>query len=445
MSTVGNLPNRSVAGGSSSTGGAKGGLLVTQNRFPEHPNADTKLRLVFQELDLNDNNIIEEEGFRRVLKALNFQFSPATVEDLYQRMDVKKGNGVTYSEWMNFAAHYPVLVDALYSRSREAIERAKRESQMDAQREELEELNRKERLANQQHQVAQHELRQQERTIETIRADVENRKADEKERQRLTFDAEKQADYSKTDFITKEREWIAARDAEKAHTKPLVDTQKTLAKLSKNLGAVDDSIANSREKERQLENLLNQAKRETQELVDQAAALNEELASVKQIEKSIFAKQEEAALTTKNWFDQMKAAEAEYLRNQNAANQCRQIELAAGKAVKAVSAKLHEEEINLAPFRERELHHRDLHRDAVNNMDEADNMLRKLESELGDYSARRVQEEEDEHPLLEHEVRLREQRYNLDDRDDVHYDETTRFMSVTGRTDTRQVMNSTRI
>lgn len=421
-------------------------ILVSKNRFPEHPNADTKLRLVFQELDLNDNSIIEPEGFRRVLKALNFLFSPATIEDLYERMDVSKNGSVTYSEWMNFAAHYPVLVDALYTRSFEAIERAKKESEMEAQRETLEELNRKERLANQQHQVARNELQQQERTIETLRADVENRKADEKERQRLTFDAEKQADYSKTDFITKEREWIAARDAEKSHNKPLLDTQKTLSKMELNIHSADESIANSREKERQLENMLNQAKKETQELVDESAGLTEELAAVKQIEKSILTQLEEAAITTKNWFDEMKTAESEYNRNLNAVNQCRQIESAAGKAVKAVSSKLHDEEINKGPFAERESHHRDLHRDAVNNMDEADNLLRKFESDLAAYSSRRMQEEEDEQQFLEHEVRLREQRYNLDDRDEVLDNQTTRFISATGRLDTRQdfIMKTTR-
>lgn len=417
---------------------AKTSLLVTKNRFPAHPNADTKLRLVFQELDLNDNNAIEPEEFRRMMKALNFLFSPATIEDLYERMDVSKNGSVTYSEWMNFAAHYPVLVDALYTRSYEAIERAKKEAETESQREALEELNRKERLANQQHQVARNELQQQERTIETLRADVENRKADEKERQRLTFDAEKGADYSKTDYITKEREWNAARDAEKAHNKPLIDTQKAITKMERNIDGVDGSIANSREKERQLESMLNQAKKETQELVDESAGLAEELAAVKQIEKSLLAQLEEAAITTKNWNDQMKVAEAEHNRNLNAVNQCRQIELAAGKAVKAVASKLHDEEINKGPFAEREAHHRDLHRDSVNNMDEADNLVRKLEAELAAYSTQRMQEEEDEQQFLEHEVRLREQRYNLDDRDEVLDDQTTRFISATGRKDTRQ-------
>ena len=77
------------------------------NRFPEHPTAEQKLRLVFEELDLDNTRTVMFDGFRRVLKALNIEFTAATVEDLYERMDVNKNGTVTYSEFLNWAGLYP--------------------------------------------------------------------------------------------------------------------------------------------------------------------------------------------------------------------------------------------------------------------------------------------------------------------------------------------------
>ena len=430
-------PSRSLPG-ASYLQPSKPRKLVTTSRFPVDANADTKVRLVFEELDINNDRVIEPEGFRRVLKALNVAFSPATVEDLYERMDTNKNRAVSYSEYMNFAGHYPVLIDALYTRMREAVERARKEVKLESQREELEALNRKERAASAQYQQANNELRQHLRTVETLEAEIESRKNDARDLIAMTFEAEKHYDYAKADFSTKEKEFHAARERERSANKPLVETHKFVDVCVKKVNVLEMQLAQSRDKERQLEAMLNSAKKESQGLLDNLGDASDELARVKEHEKMVQLAVQEAQNDTKQCAEAMREVEAAVQQALARVNQSRANESAAQLAVKNAQASHQAEERNILPYRERETQMKSLHQGAIAAMEDAENQMRKLEQDLADFSMQRAQVEEDEHPLLEHEVRLREQRYNLDDRDDTHFDETSRFYAASGRQDDRR-------
>lgn len=410
---------------------------VAPNRFPEHPSGETKLRLVFEELDMNDNNIIEPEGFRRVLKALNFKLSAATVNDLYERMDINKNGAVNNSEYLNWAQHYPVLVDAIYTRSREAVEHARKETAVEGLRENLEDVTRKERLGNQQYQSALGELRTQERAIEALVKEHESRKEGERDFGKLLFDAEKEAEYAKTDRNAREKDVQASRETERKAQKPLTDARREVSVAERHISVYEGEISKSREKERELEQMLAEAKRETQRYVEALGDTNDEVVRLRDREREMSEAFQMLQQESKKTQGLLRDAEVEVGRRLENVNDCLQKQRAAREATANADARLEEERRKLPPFKQREGHQKQLYDTAIRAMEEADKELRNAEQELAEYLARRGSVEEDEHPLLEHEIRLNEQRYNLDEREDVHWNEVGDFFAYDKRDDTR--------
>ena len=428
------------------SGGASGVLTkpprkvhagAAPNRFPEHPSGETKLRLVFEEVDMNDNNIVEPEGFRRVLKALNFKLSAATVSDLYERMDVNKNGAVNNSEYLNWAQHYPVLVDAIYTRSREAVDQALKESKLEGLRENLEDVTRKERLGNQQYQSALNELRTQERSIEALVSEHESRKEGEKDFGKMLFDAERDAEYAKTDRNAREKDVQASRETERKAQKPLTDARREVSVAESQISVYESEISKSREKERELERMLDEAKRETQRYVEGLGDTNDEVARLRDREREMSESFQVLQQESKRAQELLRDAEVDVGRRLELVNDCLQKQRAAREATANADARLEEERRNLPPFKQREGHQKQLYDTTIRAMDEADKELRTAEQELAEYLARRGSVEEDEHPLLEHEIRLNEQRYNLDEREDVHWNEVGDFFAYDRRVDTR--------
>jgi len=410
---------------------------LAPNRFPEHPSGETKLRLVFEELDMNDNNIVEPEGFRRVLKALNFRLSAATVGDLYERMDLNKNGAVNNSEYLNWAQHYPVLMDAIYTRSREAVEQARKEAQIEGLRGELEDVTRKERLSNQQYQASLGEMKAQERAIQVLVQEHEARKEAEKDFAKKLFDAEKESEYAKTERNAREKDVQAARETERKAQKPLTDARRDVTVTERQIAVYEGEISKSREKERQLEQMLADAKKETQRFVDALGDTNEEVARLRERERDMSEAFQKIQQESKKAQDLLRDSEVEVGRRLEQVNECLQKQRAAREMTANADVRLEDERRKLPPFKQREGHQKQLYDAAIRAMEDADKALRNAEQELAEYMSRRASIEEDEHPLLEHEIRLREQRYNLDDRDETHWDEVTQFIAYDGRSDTR--------
>merc|ERR1719450_1162218 len=86
-----------------------------KKKFVPNPSAETKLRLVFEELDENNDRKVRREGFRQALKLLNIHFTAATIDDLFERADMSKTGVISYTDYLNFAQNYPTLIEALYS------------------------------------------------------------------------------------------------------------------------------------------------------------------------------------------------------------------------------------------------------------------------------------------------------------------------------------------
>ena len=412
-------------------------IAVIPNRFPANPTAEGKLRLVFEELDLNNNRSIELDGFRRVLKALNIEHTSATVDDMYDRMDLNKNGAVSYSEYLNWAANYPSTIDAIYERSRAAIESVRRDAAIETKRSAMEAHGKKERMANADWQAALKDFRTQERNLQALAEDVEQRKADEQMRSRELLEAERDADFARAERNAKEKAHLAAKAEERDAFKPLNAASLNVQKLEDRIQHIQDNVYSLQEKERNLQQMLMDVKKEIQQGNDAIGEATIEVEGAKQHEDELRAIHAEAENVVKDLYAEMQQAETEANRMRDRVNMIAGIRKSALEATKMAEENLQHEKRALIPYKQREEEKRRIHQAAARALEDMDDVVRGMEQEAAAHIQHRSQMEVDEHAILEHEVRLREQRYNLDDRDDIHWDEATRFTAVVGRVDTR--------
>lgn len=437
--------NRSVVVGNSQnlmrTKGSRGAVLPNAanipNRFPENPPAEQKLRLVFEELDLKNIRAITHDGFRRVLKALNIEFTGATTDDLFERMDVNGTKSVSYPEYLNWAAYYPNLIDAIYDRSRNAVEKIRLEAEVEAKRSGMESLSSHERNANAQWQEITKDLKSQERVVASLAQDIEARKSEEKMRNRDVMEAEKEADFARTERDTKEKDYLASKEAEREAFAPLSQAASAVAKAERQIDAFENDLVTVQEKERQLQSMLTEVKRDAEKIQEAIGEAQIELSRVQEFEEEVKAVHEDAVADVQEHYQLLQQAEQELSRYQDNINMAVSNQQAAIAVTKEAILDFEEEKKLLPTLREQEEAIRKTHAASARALEAHDEEVRLMEQQVTEFCTRRLEIEEDEHPLLEHEVRLREQRFNLDDRDDTHWEETGKFMSFTGRGDTR--------
>lgn len=407
------------------------------NRLPENPTAAQKYRLVFDELDLNGSKSISMNNFSRVLKALTIGFTSDTVEDLYHRMDVEKKGAVTYSSFLDWAEKYPNLVNAIYYRSRELIERTRREAAVDSVRDALEATQREERHAHQQWEVANEALKAQQDQYELTKEDHQSKVQAEKDRSAELFEVSCQCEHAKTDRNARDLACQMAKGHERAAYKPVNGIQFVITQVESKVENLEDTVMLAQDRARRLEEELEEANKEIGKLTIELNTVTDDLGELKSREKEFVAVHDGMVRELAKIQGDLKLAEDDLSRLTNQKNAAVKAQQDAVQAIKVVVACVGDGERSLIPIRQRENHHKDLKLAAQQKLNDADSLLRENEADLNMYVAHRNQSELDEYPTMEQEVRLCEQRYNLDERDEHHYDQTSVLINAMNRNDTR--------
>lgn len=113
---------RSTAGGS-----APSSSSLPQQQMQQQPaiprvnlNAteDEKLRIVFAEFDIKGNRMIDMEDMKQGFRTLGLEFTTATMNDLFSKGDINSDGRISYSEFDRFAKLYPIMMDCLFYRSK---------------------------------------------------------------------------------------------------------------------------------------------------------------------------------------------------------------------------------------------------------------------------------------------------------------------------------------
>ena len=436
----------------SSTYRGRGGLnstlppapLDAENRFPERPSAETKLRLVFEELDLDNSRSLTREGFRRTLQALDVDFTDATLDDLFDRMtsttspsDKSGGGRASYTDYLNWSRHYPALIEALYDRARCVVEKARLEAKLDMKRQTLEGLSQRERQAQREWQAAKDSFSHELRAVDVRAEQVQEAKSELHNHSQEIAEAERSLEYSKSDRNLLEKELNTHKVHEKNAAKLLKDLSRAVEEKTLLTMDCEREIASLGDQERELENALAKLREQKKMRVEQLGEAELEVAAARQEEEKMTARYEEVQATLTKHINMLRDAERSVEKEKERMDAILSARTAMQREIQLEEERIASLRGGLKAAEDEANRLMVLQREAADRVDQFDEEVKEMEHELADYNASFRDRVATEMPILENEIRLREQRYNLTERDSVHWDETTKLMQVTQRSDNR--------
>lgn len=409
------------------TSGMAGMTLSGSNSFPIDPTADVKIRAVFQEM-ATDGSIKKDDWMRR-FNALEMPFSVATTNDLFARADADGDDEINTSDFKSFADIYPVTLDALYTRIRLDHETIRREKLVDEHRLLIDELHRRERSAMVQLKAAAEELKVAHNQIGSHEQDVAGREADEETLHEQNRNISDQIITAQTELKRRGNTLEKAKDNARSTFLAVDTVREKLVDARHNLSCTDEAVVAQQDIVRELEAQLTDAKRILANNREELSIAEDHVEEVKTDEREILIVHEqtqreltplENAVTNANkelraWMDKELSVQNSITKAERQTKTAEQLLEAAKRPIDELQARAQEAKA--------------LQMEAAEALDDGRVGMRQLEQDVEDVRVHRKEEEVEEIYMMEEEVRLCEQRFNLNERESTHHGAKARYLS----------------
>lgn len=389
---------------------------------------EEKVRVLFAELDVRGNRVLDMEDFRQGFQTFDVELSAATVEDLFMKADTNRDGTITYSEFERFARLYPIMTDCLFYRSKAFWDEEQLKREIQAERQSV----------RQAEQAVEHACRAMEdavQSVESAKCAVAATEAELKDRadrlRDLTRDmdnAKREKERALREKKEREKDFADMKEREREVRAAVQEAIREAEKLERRAITVSNEAAAADDKVRQLERALEEARR-----VAERAHL-----AVEQAERDSGIMRQRAREATKDVEeiarDVLRAEDAVHVAERNVAaadNNARDLE--------GVGRELSREAEEAAQRRDQqERAVEDAHnslRVRETQLDEAKRFVvdretaaRQKEAELAEQRAQRELVSQHERALIEQELRLREQRDSLEERETKLMSEASSFL-----------------
>ncbi|CBZ24166.1 calmodulin-like protein containing EF hand domain [Leishmania mexicana MHOM/GT/2001/U1103] len=411
---------RSYAAGASST------ALVPRGNAEASP--EEKLRVVFSEFDNKGTRMFDVEDFKQGFHNMGLDFSSATVEDLFERADLNHDHRISYTEFERFARLYPIMTDCLYFRSKAFWEEDQMRKEIQS---EVEAAHKSEATLDQ----AQRSLENAETDVADAQSAVKVADDDLRDRTDRMRDLAKDMEEARKgkermmrEKKEREQDLGAIREREKEARKDLQDLARDSDKLDRRAAALVSDADAADDKVRQLQKALEEAKR-TADRAHQAAeqaALEADQAKERErdaaMEADAIAREIPKAEDAVRLADRNVASADQVLRELDSAGKDigRQADEAASRRDAGEKAVAEARDKVLQKVREL-----DAARSAVAEKDRA---IKQKEAELDEHRRQRELITQHERTLIEQELRLREQRDSLEQRETKLMSEASSYL-----------------
>eukprot|EP01064_Diplonema_japonicum_P035020 TRINITY_DN742_c0_g5_i1.p1 TRINITY_DN742_c0_g5~~TRINITY_DN742_c0_g5_i1.p1 ORF type:complete len:532 (+),score=191.37 TRINITY_DN742_c0_g5_i1:39-1634(+) len=381
---------------------------------PDDPSHDEKVSAIFDDMDLNNDRHIDSDEFHRCCSLASLPFTTATITDLFLKADLNQDSLVSYSEFQRFAELYPSLIDSLYHRLKFYWEDMRLQGEMDAVKDAIQAAHENERHAKAAFEdrvkdvaAAEARLATQEREVH-VKVDKLRRCEDD------ARDAAREVDRNRKEFGIKEQDLALQKEKERIKAQGFEEYKQETEKALQRTGHTERDIGNVESYLRQTEQLhsdyVSGAEREGAKTQSAAHELQKAHDGAKiGAEQRRQAEQEVAdtillltELDNKIGIEQQEVKAAQLRHN------------AANENVNRCSGIKQEEQNLLQSHRDRE-QELNAERMAAERRSEAAAMdVKTIEDQNNEFHNEISETNERERPLLEQEIRLREQRDSLE-------------------------------
>lgn len=403
------------------------------------PAHSDKVRTVYDDLDQSRSRKVTLEDWQKNFTDLRLaepegMLTAGTVEDLFnEKADKNKDTVVTFQEFSRFAESYPKLLDSLYYRGRAIVHERERKSNIKRAKEDADLLQQKvdeaTDLLNQQERAAlEHggKVKDSEANIQRAEDDAANTKKDADRAQqeladerKLRGDKNAAKDRAKEELRGKDGDLRAQQRNVSAAEKKKEQKQAEIARQAAEIEKLEKLLADKKEEKNKQEG----------ELADADRKVSEEQAAAADIERAKDDLQTKLDAASAELSDADKALQ-EKLKEEEAAKRAhREQQQKLQQAQAAHDRELKEEQAQKA---KQDSKQRMLAR-AEDSLNEHNKVVAELEDNDRTKDEERGQQQQKENSIVESEIRLREQRDAVEQREQELSLAANEFAAETGR------------
>eukprot|EP01060_Flectonema_neradi_P007632 TRINITY_DN1534_c3_g1_i1.p1 TRINITY_DN1534_c3_g1~~TRINITY_DN1534_c3_g1_i1.p1 ORF type:complete len:568 (+),score=153.70 TRINITY_DN1534_c3_g1_i1:88-1704(+) len=413
-------------------GSAKGYSQTGVAGLADNATHDEKVAAVFEELDVNNNRVIESDEFSRAFRVHGFDFSTATVSDLFMRSDANGDSVLSFSEFQRFAEMYPTLLDSLYFRIRDYWEDFRQKQAINASREAFDATKDREKRAHLAHIEAQQATNLQEKRVGAAEVSLAEAVENERAAKAKLLEIQRELESAVRERAQKAQELDLAKENERQRVLAHNESQRETDQAEQALAWQESEQAKAQDRERLASNAVTEAQREVERARRLEAEAAADLQAARDREQQANLSLVEEKRQTELAADRLQQAEMEL--QQKSTNE-RELHCKVNDALGEVELekqRREEDERALQSAREQERMAQVAHMEAQRAIEEQEKKILDIETERQAAAQRRRQVEDQERPLLEQEVRLREQRESLEEKETRLRQEATAFHSMRG-------------
>eukprot|EP01060_Flectonema_neradi_P039909 TRINITY_DN8950_c1_g5_i1.p1 TRINITY_DN8950_c1_g5~~TRINITY_DN8950_c1_g5_i1.p1 ORF type:complete len:439 (+),score=101.41 TRINITY_DN8950_c1_g5_i1:58-1374(+) len=376
-----------------------------------------KLTMVYGELDTRKTRSVSLDAFTQVLSKFQIGLSGATTQDLFFKADANGDGVLSLSEFQRFAEGYPTLLDVIYYRAKDYYANEKMLEELEIAGQKASELRSREAALLRASEQAANEVGAQEHALQladsTIQ-DCENRE------QLAKSNLDREQSVSETcrqDLTQRGVDLANSRENLRGCQSQLNEAARDTEQQTQRLQQAENAAANAEQKLREIERLLQEQQQAVEEARANTLRNHDELqqcrvreeatkATVQDAERGLDAAGEAAVNSEKTLGDQLE-------REKEASNILREV---TAQTAKAVSDRDHEHR-TLQACKDKHAASMIDHENGVRNVENQERQIENLKIENDAQAQRRQRVMEEENPLVEQEIRLKEQRDCLESKE----------------------------
>eukprot|EP01060_Flectonema_neradi_P036661 TRINITY_DN7128_c0_g1_i1.p1 TRINITY_DN7128_c0_g1~~TRINITY_DN7128_c0_g1_i1.p1 ORF type:complete len:514 (+),score=143.05 TRINITY_DN7128_c0_g1_i1:68-1609(+) len=382
--------------------------------FPDCPAHEVKIRILFNELDVKRRQGISIEEMIVVFKRMHVAFSSATINDLFEKGDANGDGIITMDEWRRFGECYPTLMDCLYYRAKDYwLDIAQKEAIEDSQRL-LEELKEKEARCREAHARSIAEVEEAERKLAQqvqILLEAQRREAEAK----AQMDAAHQVtEKARADLRDRIAELNSAKDLERQRQMELSERQRSLEAAIRRLQCQEAEVTKAQERLRDIDRMLQEQQREVEKQIAGAERCRAEVEAEEIKEQEAHRIAAEALKQVHACAETVAAAEDRLAETVDQEKQAALVLRDAAEDTQRQIARRDAEQKAVSLAKENEAACAEGVAKAGEAVTDQEHRVQQQIQENIDFVEKRRQVDDEEGPLVEQEVRLREQRENLE-------------------------------
>ena len=373
--------------------------------------------MAFEDIDTRKARALCLDTFTQALTRLQLGFTAATLRDLFLKSDKDRDGLLSYAEFQWFAESYPTVLDVIYYRSKDYWLDLKQQEGIEQARQKLAELNSREGAAQRAVQAAEQDTYAQEHALDIANHNIQDCEARENDAKSALDRAKHDSEQCRADVRQRVKELNEAREAVRAAQKTLQEAQREVEQQELRITQCDNEVAHAEGRLQEIERMMHEQRRLLDLCLANASKARDELDNAQAREANVKAQVDDAVREQEMLTDNVASAEKVYHQQQEREAVCNTLlRESAGDTARATT-KRDAEQRELDTCRANEARATDDHHAVQRMVQSQEAQVTALCDENDGHNQRRAQVQEEERPLLEQEVRLKEQRDCLESKE----------------------------